>query len=311
MSIAGLHHVTATVDGAQPDLEFCVRVLGLCLVKRTINFDNHFVHHFYYAADAVGSPGRIWTTFPYGGRGVRIGTKGAGQVTVTSLSVPEGSLASWRARFAKASTPCHDVAHRFGEETLEFADPSGLRVELVATARDPRDAWSGGLPGDRAIRGLHSVTIQVRDPQPTIDLMTALLGFEVVSERNGRIRVAVAGDVPGHAIDVVHDPDAPTAVNGLGTVHHVAMSITSDAEQVELRERLIAAGRTVTEIRDRCYFKSIYFREPGHVLFEVATQAPGFTADEDAASLGRTLKLPPWEEPSRAEIEAALAPIAI
>ncbi len=306
MPIVSLHHVTATVDDAQPDLDFCLDALGLRLVKKTVNFDNHFVYHFYYG-DERGTPGTIWTTFPYAGRGVPVGKKGAGQVTVTSFSVPTGSLGAWRALLAGRGIAVNDIQSRFDEPAIAFSDSSGLALELIATERDDRTAWvARGFDDDYAIRGLHSVTILVRDPAKTVDLMTTLLGYRIVGEAHGRIRLAVNGDEPGHLVDVMHDAGAAPAVNGLGTVHHVAMAITSEPEQLELREKLIQYGCKVTEVRDRCYFKSIYFREPGNVLFEVATMAPGFTVDEDLSQLGRDLKLPPWEEPHRREIEGAL-----
>ena len=309
MPILSLHHVTATVDEAQPDLDFSVGTLGLRLVKKTVNFDNHFVYHFYYG-DERGTPGTIWTTFPYGGRGVAAGKKGAGQVTVTSFSVPTGSLDAWRTQLASRGVAAADIEPRFGEAAIAFADSSGLTFELIATSRDDRKPWTAiEADEESAIRGLHSVTILVRDPAATVDLMTRLLGYRVMNEMAGRIRLAVNGDVPGHLIDVAHDANAEPAVNGLGTVHHVAMAISNEQEQVDLREELIRYGCKVTEVRDRCYFKSIYFREPGNVLFEVATISPGFTADEGVSQLGRELKLPPWEEPHRAAIEAALVPV--
>jgi len=311
MPILSLHHVTATVNDAQDDLDFCLDGLGLRLVKRTVNFDNHHVHHFYYG-DERGTPGTVWTTFPYKDRGVRVGTKGAGQVTVTSFSVPAGSLPRWKARLRARGITASDIEPRFGEEAVCFSDQSGLDFELIATGRDARVPWhAGGIPEGDAIRGLHSVSIAVRSPAKTLELMTGLLGYTVVDETEGRIRTAVRGDAPGRTIDVVYDANAESAVNGLGTVHHVAMAIASEDEQLRLREELIAFGSKVTEVRDRCYFKSIYFREPGGVLFEVATIEPGFTADEALPVLGRALKLPPWEEPHRADIEAALAPVSV
>ena len=309
MPILSLHHVTATVDDAQADLDFCLDGLGLRLVKKTVNFDNHHVYHFYYG-DERGTPGTIWTTFPYANRGVPVGTKGAGQVTATSFSVPTGSLSSWRAWLAGRGVAVNDLESRFGEPAVAFSDTSGLTFELIASGHDERRPWAGsGIDADIAIRGLHSVTCVVRDAAKTIDLMTGLLGFRVLEETKGRIRVGVSGGGPGKTMDVVHDVNAQPAVNGLGTVHHVAMAIGSEQEQLDLRRDLLRRGAKVTEVRDRCYFKSIYFREPGGVLFEVATIQPGFTADEPLAMLGRDLKLPPWEEPHRADIEAALAPV--
>jgi glyoxalase family protein len=317
MPIVGLHHVTATVDSAQDDLDFCIDGLGLRLVKKTVNFDNHHVYHFYYG-DERGTPGTIWTTFPYKDRAVPTGKKGAGQVTVTSFSVPIGAFEFWRVRLGSRGIASTDVEPRFGEPAIRFSDRSGLVFELIATDRDTRAPWIPGGPSDTldagaAIRGLHSVTIVVRDPAKTLELMTGLLGYQVVETSGRRTRVAVNGGGPGRMIDIASRPDAEPAVNGIGTVHHVAMAIDSqsgaEAEQIRLREELIRYGCKVTEVRDRCYFKSIYFREPGGTLFEIATVQPGFTVDEDVARLGSGLKLPPWEEPNRGDIEAALVPI--
>ena len=307
MSLLSLHHVTATVDAAQDDLEFGLRALGLRLVKKTVNFDNHHVYHFYYG-DRVGTPGTIWTTFPYKDHNVRVGNKGAGQVTATVFSVPTGTLDAWRVRLGSRGIAVNDLEPRFGSPAIGFSDLSGLDFELVASP-DARQPWTSAVDGDMAIRGLHSVALTVRDPQPTIAFMTSQLGYRVVAETVGRIRVALGDGGAGKTIDVVQHSDAPQAVNGIGTVHHVAMAIGTEAEQLELRERLVAFGSKVTEVRDRCYFKSIYFREPGGVLFEVATTMPGFTVDEDEALLGTGLKLPPWEEANRADIEAHLPPI--
>ena len=303
--ILGLHHVTATVDDAQDDVDFSVGALGLRLVKKTVNFDNHFVYHFYYG-DELGRPGTIWTTFPYKDRGVPVGAKGAGQVTVTSFSVPAGSLDAWKARLRAEGHSVVDAPPRFGEESIVVTDPSGLIIELVANADDARTPWTAeDVDPGIAVRGLHSVSLLVRDPQKTVEFMREMLGFDVVNEMEGRIRVAVGGDEPGHLMDIVHATDADWARNGLGTVHHVAMAIGSDDDQLKLREELVGRAN-VTPVRDRQYFKSIYFREPGGVLFEVATMRPGFAVDEPVEALGRALKLPPWEEPHRAEIATHL-----
>jgi glyoxalase family protein len=307
--ILGLHHVTATVADAQEDLDFCLAAMGMRLVKKTVNFDNHNVYHFYYG-DEQGSPGTIWTTFPYAGMGVPTGVKGAGQITTTSLSVPAGSLGYWKTWLAEHGIPAVAVPPRFGEEALALTDPSGLHFELVATARDRRAPWLGAkVDAAAAVRGLHGVTLTVADAGPSVRLMTELLDFSVVGEAEGRIRLGAGGDEPGHTIDLVHGTGAPAARNGLGTVHHVAMAVESPDAQRALRETLLARGIRVTEVLDRQYFQSIYFREPGGVLFEVATTAPGFTVDEPLDRLGRDLKLPPWEEPGRAAIEAGLPPI--
>lgn len=308
--ILGLHHVTATVADAQTDLDFCLDALGLRLVKKTVNFDNHHVYHFYYGTEQ-GSPGTIWTTFPYWGHGVPVGTKGAGQVTTTSFSVPAGSLEFWRARFRTLKLTPQDGPSRFGDDAITVVDPSGLNIELVANGRDQRAAWAGGgIGAEAAIRGLHSVSLTLTSPPETLAFMKDLLGFAVVNEMDGRTRVAVNGDEPGRFMEIVHAPDAQRAKNGLGTVHHVAMAVATADEQLRLRAELLQAGVTVTEVRDRQYFQSIYFREPGGVLFEVATMQPGFAVDEAPDELGRALKLPPWEEPNRPAIEAGLAKVS-
>ena len=306
--ILGLHHVTATVDDAQADLDFCIDLLGLRLVKKTVNFDNHHVYHFYYGNER-GEPGTIWTTFPYKGHGVRAGMKGAGQVVTTALSVPVGSLEFWRNRLRVAGVASNDIEAHFGEPAIAFNDPSGLRFELIANDRDTRPAWVGIVGKGSAIRGLHSVIMEVKRAQPSIDFLINVLGYHVVGTSGGRTRMAAGSDAAGHLIDVLEQPDAKPAVNGVGTVHHVAMAIGSDEEQIKLRDDLLAAGVRVTDIRDRSYFRSIYFREPGGVLFEVATVQPGFLVDEPVDSLGQALKLPEWEEPQRASIEAKLTPV--
>lgn len=309
--ILSLHHVTATVDQAQPDLDFYVKALGMRLVKKTVNFDNHNVYHFYYGNER-GNPNTLMTTFPYGGWGVPVGTKGAGQVTVTSFSVPQGSLAAWRERLLARGYAVGEVTGRFGDEVLSFDDPSGLVIELIANASDDRAPWvAQGVGADAAVRGLYGATLSIRDPRPTIDFLTKVLGWDVVGHEGSRTRLAVTNDVPGNRIDILQAADAPAAVNGMGTVHHIAMAVADEDDQLRLREDLVRRGVNVTPVRDRQYFKSIYFREPGGVLYEAATVPPGFIIDEDLSALGAALKLPPWEEPHRTAIEQGLARIAL
>jgi len=304
--LLGLHHVTATSDDAQADLDFCLDVLGLRLVKKTVNFDNHFVYHFYYG-NTVGNPGTLWTTFPYKGHGVRIGVKGAGQVTVTAFSVPASSLDTWRRRLQARGVRFEDAGSRFGDDAIVIVDPSGLVFELIGAHHDDRTPWTGsGVTADAAIRGLHSVTLTVASPDVTAEYLERHLGFSVEAAEGRRVRLALNGGGPGRVLDLVHDPSAPAAVNGLGTVHHVALAVATGDEQRTLREALLEAGSLVTEIRDRQYFTSIYFRVPGGVLFEVATTGPGFAVDEPENSLGRELKLPPSAEQHRSTIEAGL-----
>ena len=306
--ILGLHHVTATVAEAQPDVDFCAGALALRLVKKTVNFDNHSVYHFYYG-DEHGTPGTIWTTFPYAGMGVPVGTKGVGQITATAFSVPVGSLDYWRERLVRSgAAPVRGTA-RFGDEVLALDDPSGLRFELIAS-RDERRPWLGAtVDPAAAIRGIHSVTMTVTSPEPSVRFMTDVLGLTVTGEDPARVRVSLGGEGAGHTIDLVYGTGAPLARNGLGTVHHVAMAVDGAETQRKVRETLIEQGYQVTRVLDRQYFQSIYFREPGGILFEVATVAPGFAVDEPPDQLGRALKLPPWEEPNRAAIERSLPPV--
>jgi len=304
--IRSLHHVTATVGEAQADLDFYTVLLGQRLVKKTVNFDNTHVYHFYYGNES-GTPGTIMTTFPYKEMGVRTGVHGAGQITVTSFSAPAGSLPFWRKRLTDAGVAFRDEASGFGEESLIFRDPSGLTIRLVESRADPRAPWlRPGIEDRHAVRGIHGVTLLVREPQATIDFVHSLMESSVVGETAGATRLAVNGDAPGRLIEVVRAGDAPAAINGLGTVHHVAFAVDDAEQQLELRAELIRRGVQVTEVLDRQYFRSIYFREPNGVLFEVATVPPGFTADEEIGRLGTGLKLPPWEEPNRTNIEAGL-----
>jgi glyoxalase family protein len=304
--ILGLHHVTATVGDAQADLDFCLGVLGLRLVKKTVNFDNHNVYHFYYGNER-GTPGTIWTTFPYRGWGVPQGIHGKGQITVTSFSVPYDAIDWWQTRLVERRVAFSPLRSAWGEPVLEVRDPSGLVFHLVGNRDDDRSPWTGsGIAAPHAIRGLHSVAMLVRTASRSVDFLSDVLGWRVLSREGRTTRLAAGADAAGHLIEVVQAPEATVALNGVGTVHHVAMAIGSDEEQLRLREELVQLGVGVTEVRDRQYFRSIYFREPGGILFEVATMAPGFTVDEPLASLGRGLKLPPWEEPARAAIETGL-----
>jgi len=309
--ILGLHHVTATVDQAQADLDFFAGALGMRLVKKTVNFDNRHVYHFYYG-DAIGTPGTIWTTFPYHGHGVREGQHGSGQVTATALSVPSGSLDFWLERLAERGHSPLRLPPRFGEAVAATIDPSGLTIELVATERDHREPWlAGGITSARAFRGVHSVTMTIASPAETIAFMTSVLGFTAMATEGDRTRLAVGGPGPGHEFDVVAAPTTPRGMNGVGTVHHVAMAVATAEEQVRIRKMLLDLGVQVTRVLDRQYFQSIYFREPGGVLFEVATAQPGFAIDEAPDELGLALKLPAWEEANRPDIESGLAPVVV
>jgi len=309
--IQGLHHVTATVADAQEDLDFYTALLGLRLVKKTVNFDNHHVFHFYYG-DESGTPGTIWTTFPYKGMGVPEGTGGHGQISTTSFSVPKGSIPFWGRRLLDHGIEQFAQGERFGDEFLMFQDPSGLIIELMANDRDTRTPWlTDQLGPEHAIRGLFGVNLMLKDLPRSIDFLTQVLGHEVADQNEKVTRIAINGGGPGRTMDLFHTPHASRGLNGMGTVHHVAMAIPDGEAQLAVREELVRLGVQVTEVRDRQYFQSIYFREPGGVLYEIATMSPGFTFDEKIEELGTGLKLPPWEEPFRSEIEAGLPEIAL
>jgi len=308
-TILSLHHVTATVAETSPDVRFYTRVLGLRLVKKTVNFDNHGVYHFYYG-DERGTPSTLMTTFPYAGKGVREGVKGAGQITVTSFSVPPGSLEFWRGRLEAAGPEVSADGDRFGDAALMVEDPSGLNIELLEGRDDAREPWvAEGVPPEAAIRGVHGVTLLVRDAARSVRFLEDALGWRVLERTGPRTRLGVGEGGPGSILEVLESAHAPDAVNGLGTVHHVAMAVAGDEEQLAFRERLIELGHQVTEVRDRQYFRSIYFREPGGILYEIATLGPGFTIDEDVSELGTSLRLPAWEEQNREAIARALPEI--
>ncbi|MGH7703937.1 MAG: ring-cleaving dioxygenase, partial [Gemmatimonadales bacterium] len=259
----------------------------------------------------LGTPGTIMTTFPYKGKGVPEGQKGAGQITATSFSVPGAALEFWRRRLAAHGIRISGEGTRFGEDFLTFNDPAGLVAELIAGNRDQRAPWTTDEIGPAAaIRGVSGITMTIRAPKESLALLTDVLGFETIAQSGNRTRLAVNDDAPGKTIDILHAPEAPGARNGLGTVHHVALAVPDPEDQVRMRAELLRLGYSVTQVLDRQYFHSIYFREPGGVLFEIATVPPGFTVDENPADLGRGLKLPPWEEPQRAAIEAALPRLA-
>ncbi len=304
--IKGLHHVTATVDDAREDYDFYTRLLGLRLVKQTVNFDNNRVYHFYYG-NAEGAPGTIMTTFPYKGEGVRRGRLGTGQISITSFSVPSGSLAFWEKRLSS-----HDVAVerrvKFNGPVLQFSDPSGLVLEIVGHDEDERIPWTTNeVVEENAIRGFSSVTLSVSEVDATFDFLLRVFGFEKIATDGPLTRFAVNGGGPGHFWDIRNDAGGDKGVNGIGTVHHVAWRVENDEALLTMRKALTEEWNfKVTEVKDRNYFHSIYFRIPGGVLFEVATIPPGFTADETIESLGGELKLPAWEEKNRKEIEAHL-----
>jgi glyoxalase family protein len=297
---AGLHHITAIAGDPRRNVQFYQDVLGLRLIKKTVNFDDPGTYHLYYG-DENGTPGTILTFFPWANAAPA--TVGAGEATGTSFVVPESSLASWMQRFTELNVPHAVPERRFDETTIAFSDPDGMTHQLVARA----DAAPGD---DRAIRGFGGITLRSRHPDKTATVLT-IMGYHK-GATEGMITRWHAGDGAAVLADVIDVEDAsalPSGRSGAGTVHHVAFRATDDAAQDAMRNALIAAGMNVTDQLDRNYFRSVYFREPGGVLFEIATDSPGFAVDEPLANLGETLMLPEWLEPRRAAIEASLPPL--
>jgi glyoxalase family protein len=310
----GLHHVTAIASDPQANVDFYTMVLGLRLVKTTVNFDDPGTYHLYYG-DEAGRPSTILTFFPW--QGVPEGRQGTGLTTATAFSVPPESMGWWHKHLtalgADVDAPRDRDSGGHAEEVLTLRDPDGLVIDLVASPGDTRSGWDGQarIPAEHAVRGLHSVTLTERLLDPTATLLTGLLGMAGDGENGDRARFTMAGDRPGSLVDVAAAAATGTG-RGLqagGTVHHIAFRAPDQATQERWRQELLAAGLHVTPILDRQYFTSIYFREPGGVLFEIATDQPGFDIDEPLLELGRHLKLPPWLEPDRTQIEHALPPL--
>ncbi|TYL40509.1 ring-cleaving dioxygenase [Natronococcus pandeyae] len=304
----GLHHVTAIAGDPQRNADFYVGTLGLRFVKKTVNHDDPGTYHFYFG-DEEGTPGTNITFFPWADGG-RSGQFGAGQTKTTAYRVPPESVDYWLERLESNGIDV-EREERFGETVLRFTDPDGIGLELIA-ADGESDAtpWDGGpVPTDHQLRGFHSVTLALESVDATADVLTEVLGYELEAETEdgGRRRYRSAAGGPGSIVDLV-ESDAGRGRMGVGTVHHVAFEAQSVEEQQEWREAFADHGLSPTEVIDRTYFQSIYVREPGGVLFEMATIEPGFTADEDVEELGSSLALPEWLEDERERIEAQLSP---
>jgi glyoxalase family protein len=306
--ILGIHHITAIAGDPQRNIDFYTGLLGLRLVKVTVNFDDPGSYHFYYG-DGQGNPGTILTFFAW--PGAWQGRRGNGQVTATSFAAPQGSLAFWRERLSANGISFDGPIERFGENVISFADEDGLRLELIETAAtDPARAWTGsGVPAEFAIRGFHSATLSETGYQRTAALLTEQMGFRLMGQEQNRFRYEVAGGGAGKIADVVCAPDGHEGRVAAGTVHHIAWRTADDTQQREWLAEVSRLGYNVSPVMDRVYFHSIYFREPGGILFEIATDSPGFAVDESLERLGSGLALPPWLEPQRGRIEAALQPI--
>lgn len=312
---SGIHHVTAIASDPQRTIDFYAGVLGLRLVKRTVNFDDPTTYHFYFG-DEIGRPGSLLTFFPW--PNARRGRQGAGQAAVTSFAIVSSSVGFWLERLLKSGVDFEQPVTRFdGERVIGLKDPDGLLLELVAHQRVEQCELPAGsaaelqVPAEQGIRGLYSVTLWQDGEQQTAALLTNLLGFQLAREQGSIFRYTSDDGRPGSIVDVRIVPGLWPGVMGAGTVHHVAFRAADDVTQVVVHDELAAGGYNVTPVMDRDYFRSVYFREPGGVLFEVATDGPGFAIDEPVATLGRALKLPAWLEPRRFEIEALLPNIRL
>lgn len=311
-TIGGIHHVTAIASDPQQNLDFYVRFLGMRLVKRTVNFDDPGTYHFYYG-DETGKPGTILTFFPW--PGARRGRHGTGQVTATAFAVPFDSLAFWSARAGRFGFSAEPQPDRFGQRVLRIEDADGLIIELtesVPPAESIREEGDGAdIPGDYRVRCIHSATLAEQNENRTRELLTGMMGFRETGRESERIRFEVADGGTSKTIDLVIDPAAQRGLGGAGTVHHIAYRTPDDVDQLEWQQSLMAAGYQVSPVMDRNYFHSIYYREPGGILFEIATDLPGFLVDETFDDLGTALRLPLEYESTRSRIEAALPAITV
>jgi glyoxalase family protein len=306
--VRGIHHITAIAGQAQENLDFYAGILGMRLVKRSINQDDPGTYHLFYA-DAEGHPGSDLTFFPWAHMAPP--RMGHGLAVEVGLEVPVGSLAWWGARLEKYAVTTGPIESRFGDRVLPFTDTHGLRVALVEPGNPAPRAfapWDGSpIPVPHQIRGLYGAQLWERSVAPTVAFLTAVLGFHRVGDERGWTRYGVEG-APGF-LDLREPPDPRRGAWGIGSVHHLAWIVHDEQEQLVVRSQVEAAGARPTEVIDRFWFKSVYFKEPGGVLFELATAGPGFAVDEEPAHLGESLVLPPWFEPARAQIERELPPL--
>lgn len=302
--ISGLHHITAIADDAKRNHGFYTRVLGLRLVKKTVNFDDPGTYHFYYG-DEIGTPGTILTFFPW--EGIGKGINGAGMATGIGYSVPRGSLAFWKNRLTENGVNVV-TGERFGEELIGFSDPDGLPLVFVESAApDNRKGWLTDEIGvDYALKGFHNVTLTLHKAAPTMKVMTEVLGYKEIGQEGSHIRLATDAADTANILDIYEDAKAPRGRGAGGTNHHIAFRVANDEILMHFREKVLSAGLDITPKIDRDYFFSLYFREPGGVLFEIATDNPGFTRDETIKELGTGLKLPKRYESVRSEIEKVL-----
>lgn len=306
--ITGIHHITAIAGNPQKNIDFYTGILGLRMVKKTINFDAPDVYHFYFG-DELGTPGTVFTTFPF--EGARKGTKGTGELTYTAFSIAENSIDYWVERLKKYNVTVSSILNRFDQKLIRFEDHDGMGIELIANNKDSRKGWTTGtIPENHVIRGFYGATLNLKAKELTEKLLTQFMDYKFIAEEDGRFRYGTKGE-PGDIVDIVVDKNGRQGIQSAGTVHHIAFRTENESSQLEIQKILINNGYHVTEVKDRNYFKSIYFREPGGVLFEIATDDPGFAIDEDEALLGEALKLPEWAETQRQTIESKLAKVTL
>ena len=312
MTIHGIHHVTAIASDPQRNLEFYVGLLGLRLVKRTVNFDDPGTYHFYFG-DSVGTPGTTLTFFPWPSS--RRGTRGAGEIETTAFTIPEGSVGYWLERLKEYHVSAERAPQRFGQEVIRLADTDGMLLELIASKSGTAEVkpWAhSSVPEEHSIWGIHGVSAVVKDHLATSKLLIETFGYRLAEETVDRFRfVAADEEGPGATIDFLRKPHDQPGRLAAGSVHHIAFRVRDDDQQSAWRQKLLGLGYDVSPIMDRVYFHSIYFREPGGVLFEIATDPPGFAKDESIDELGSSLRLPPWMETARPRIEGILPTIDV
>lgn len=308
-TILGIHHITAIAGDAKRNFNFYANILGLRFIKKTVNFDDPGTYHFYFGNE-IGSAGTILTFFPWG-EGIPQGRRGSGMATEIGYSVPKGSLEFWVERFEKYNVIYNKPAEKFGERYLTFLDPDGLKLELIEqNTPDTRKPWeTEEVKAEHATSGFHNVTLTLNSITGTASVLTDIFGYKLISQESNRYRYATDNVDQAAIVDLVELPAEKHGHVANGTVHHVAFRVKNDEILMHFREKVAAAGLNITPQIDRQYFHSLYFREPGGVLFEIATDNPGFTIDESLEDLGKGLKLPPQYESRRGDIEAHLVPI--
>jgi glyoxalase family protein len=308
--VKGIHHITAIAGSPQENINFYNDLLGLKFLKRTVNFDDPYTYHFYYG-DETGTPGTILTFFPWGKEAMR-GKRGSGQVTTISFSVKKNTLPYWIERLKKAGVNVSDIFSRFDEEVILFEDPDGIEIELISASNDNRPGWDNGqIPSEYSILGFYTASLSETNAEATKNLLTDQLQYKKTKKDRNRIRFESGEGEPGTYIDVVETASGSKGLMGVGAIHHIAFRAKDDMHQLELKKILDEKGFNVTPVIDRNYFHSIYFREPGNILFEIATDPPGFLIDESKEELGKHLKLPSWYEVRRKEIERRLPDIMV